>query len=108
MFIICCCRDFIFTSIRSGDGSTLKEQANNSIKSLDALLRIEELSLDDIVKMTVTFKKGENFGEVKEVFRKHFKNGYPARNTIIVDEFLSEEILFQIEAIAYKPNKIVK
>jgi enamine deaminase RidA (YjgF/YER057c/UK114 family) len=40
---------------------------------------------------------------MKQVFRDYFPNGYPARNTILVDEFLGETIKLQIEGIAYKP-----
>ncbi len=54
--------------------------------------------------MTVTFKRDENFDEMKPVFTKCFPNGYPARNTILVDEFLSPTIKLQIEAIAYRPH----
>lgn len=97
--------DFIFTSIISGSGNTLKEQADNSIINLANLLSNESITLDDVVKVTVTFKKGHNFEDIKDIFKKHFKNGYPARNTIIVDSFLGASILFQIDAIAFKPNK---
>lgn len=97
--------DFIFTSIRSGSGKTLREQANDSIKDLEKMLSHENITLDNVVKVTVTFKKGENFEDIKDVFKEHFKNGFPARNTIVVDQFLGDSILFQIDAIAYNPNK---
>ena len=61
-------------------------------------------TLEDVVKVTVTFKRGENFAEMKPVFRRYFPNGFPARNTILVDEFLSSSIKLQIEAIAYRPQ----
>jgi len=51
----------------------------------------------------VTFKRGENFDEMKPVFKEYFPNAYPARNTILVDEFLGKSIKIQIEGIAYKP-----
>jgi len=96
--------DFVFTSICSGWGKTLEEQVENSMKRLKEYLGDAGVSLDDVVKVTVTLKRGENLKVLKDVFRKHFKNGFPARNTILVDEFLSPSILIQIEAIAYNPQ----
>jgi 2-iminobutanoate/2-iminopropanoate deaminase len=96
--------DFIFTSISRGGGKNIEEQTENSIKSLEVLLKDAGVTLDEVVKTTVTIKRGEDFEKVKDVYRCYFQNGYPARNTIIVEEFLNEKILMQIEAIAYKPK----
>jgi enamine deaminase RidA (YjgF/YER057c/UK114 family) len=96
--------DFIFTSICSGYGETITEQTESALKMLQGYLANAGATLDDVVKVTVTFKRGENFDEMKPVFKRHFPNGYPARNTILVDEFLSSSIKLQIEAIAYKPQ----
>ena len=95
--------DFIYTSICSGFGNTIKEATESALKKLKKYLQHEGAELDDLVKVTVTFKRGENFDEMKPVFREYFSNGYPARNTILVDEFLGDTIKLQIEGIAYKP-----
>jgi len=95
--------DYIFTSIRSGWGNTIEEQAESAILDLQKCLNDAKATLDDVAKVTVTLKRGENFEAIKDAFRKHFRNGFPARNTILVDEFLGPSILIQIEAIAYKP-----
>ena len=97
--------DYIFTSICTGTGSTIEEHVENAILELERYVNDAQATLDDIVKVTVTFKRGENFKAIKDGFRKYFKNGFPARNTILVDEFLNPSILIQIEAIAYKPQK---
>jgi enamine deaminase RidA (YjgF/YER057c/UK114 family) len=96
--------DYVFTSICTGWGNTIEEHVENAILRLQGYLKDADASLDDVVKVTVTFKRGENFEALKNAFRKHFKNGFPARNTILVDEFLNPKILIQIEAIAYKPR----
>jgi 2-iminobutanoate/2-iminopropanoate deaminase len=96
--------DFIFTSICSGYGESITEQAENALAGLQRYLGDAGATLEDVVKVTVTLKRGENFDELKPVFRRHFPNGFPARNTILVDEFLSPTIKLQIEAIAYKPQ----
>ena len=96
--------DFIFTSICSGRGETITQQTESALEQLRTYLHHAQATLDDVVKVTVTFKRGENFDEMKPVFRRYFPNGFPARNTILVDEFLSSTIKLQIEAIAYKPQ----
>jgi 2-iminobutanoate/2-iminopropanoate deaminase len=95
--------DFIFTSICSGFGDTIKDATEIALNQLKQFLNQAGADLDDLVKVTVTFKRGENFDEMKPVFRAYFPNGYPARNTILVDEFLGKTIKLQIEGIAYKP-----
>ena len=96
--------DFVFTSICSGSGESITEQTESALAQLRAYLGHAEVTLDDVVKVTVTFKRGESFDEMKPVFRRHFPNGFPARNTILVDEFLNPSIKLQIEAIAYRPQ----
>ena len=96
--------DLIFTSICSGHGETIAQQTESALAQLQTYLHHAQATLDDVVKVTVTLKRGENFDEMKPVFRQHFPNGFPARNTILVDEFLSSTIKLQIEAIAYKPQ----
>jgi 2-iminobutanoate/2-iminopropanoate deaminase len=96
--------DFVFTSICSGRGDTITEQTETALEMLTTYLGHAQVTLDDVVKVTVTFKRGENFDEMKPVFARYFPNGYPARNTILVDEFLGSTIKLQIEAIAHKPQ----
>jgi len=59
--------------------------------------------LNDVVKTTVLLKSPADFEKVKNVYRRVFTNGYPARTTVI-SEFLAPEILVQIDAVAYKPK----
>jgi 2-iminobutanoate/2-iminopropanoate deaminase len=96
--------DFIFTSICSGHGETITQQTESALEQLRTYLNHAQATLDDVVKVTVTLKRGENFDEMKPVFRRYFPNGFPARNTILVDGFLGSTIKLQIEAIAYKPQ----
>ena len=95
--------DFIYTSVCSGFGETIQESTRVALDQLKGYLNHAGAELDDLVKVTVTFKRDENFNDMKPVFRDYFPNGYPARNTILVDEFLGKTIKLQIEGIAYKP-----
>jgi len=95
---------FVFTSICSGSGDTITEQTESALTRLQVYLSHAGVTLDDVVKVTVTFKRGESFDEMKPVFKRYFPNGFPARNTILVDEFLSPATKLQIEAIACRPQ----
>lgn len=95
--------NFVFTSVCSGFGNTITKQTEAALTQLQGYLEHARVTLDDVVKVTVTFKRGENFDEMKPVFRKYFPNGFPARNTILVDEFLHPDIKLQIEGVAYRP-----
>ncbi len=95
--------DFIFTSICSGYAETISNSTKQALDQLSEYLKHAGATLDDLVKVTVTFKIGENFDEMKPVFKEYFPYGFPARNTILVSQFLNESIKLQIEGIAYKP-----
>ena len=64
--------DFIFTSICSGFGDTIKESTETALNQLKGYLNHAGSDLDDLVKVTVTFKRGENFDEMKPVLRNTF------------------------------------
>jgi enamine deaminase RidA (YjgF/YER057c/UK114 family) len=96
--------DYIFTSICTRWGHTLEEHVEHAIVRLQGYLRDAGATLDDVVKVTVTLKRGENFEVLNAVVRKYFPHGFPARNTILVEAFLHPATLIQIEAIAYKPQ----
>jgi enamine deaminase RidA (YjgF/YER057c/UK114 family) len=96
--------DYIFASVCTGSGNTIEEHAENAILQLQDYLNDAKATLDDVAKLTVTFKRGEDFEALKGVFRRYFQNSYSARNTILVDEFLNPKILIQIDAIAYRPQ----
>ncbi len=96
--------DFIFTSACVGYGDTIRDATETALNHLKKYLNHAGANLDDLVKVTVTFKRGESFEELKVVFREYFPNGFPARNTILVDEFLNEAIRLTIGGIAYKPQ----
>ena len=47
--------------------------------------------------------KAEDFGKMKEIYRRYFNEGFPARTTIVTD-FLDSACLIQIDVVAYKPK----
>ncbi len=102
--------DYVFTSHHGGydfeEGKwpeTIEEQAQQCFESLARTLDAAGVTLNDVVQTTVLRKSPADFEKVKDVYRRVFTDGYPARTTII-SEFLAPEILIQIDAVAYKPR----
>lgn len=102
--------DYVFTSHHGGYDfekgrwpETVEEQTKQCFKSLERTLDSAGVTLNDVVKTTVLLKNPGDFEKVKDVYRRVFTDGYPARTTII-SEFLAPEILVQIDALAYKPK----
>jgi len=93
--------DFIFTSHQGGaGGADVVDQLEAAFQLLKDTLKAAGAGLDDVVKINLLLKNKEDFPFTKDVFRRVFKNSFPARTTVITD-FVSEGILAQIDAIAY-------
>jgi 2-iminobutanoate/2-iminopropanoate deaminase len=76
------------------------EQLHLILKNLKTILESAGSSLDNILKTTVFLKDLSNYGEYNEIYRQYFKNGFPARSTVIAD-LVHEDFLIEIEAIAW-------
>ena len=99
--------NFIFTSYHGGvnddNGNlleTIEAQTEQTFKNLQKTLKHAGVSLDDIVKITVLIKHKDEFRRMVGIYKQHFKDEFPVRTTIITD-FLSKNILLQIDAVAY-------
>jgi 2-iminobutanoate/2-iminopropanoate deaminase len=102
--------DFVFTSHHGGYGfeegrwpEGIELQTEQCFKNLKRTLGAAGVTLDDVVKTTVYLKQARDFPAMKDVYRRQFTDGYPARSGLIT-EFLDPECLIQIEAVAYKPE----
>lgn len=95
--------DYIFTSHQGGGqhSADVGVQSEASFRNLECALGAAGATLDDVVQITLLLRDAEDFQRAEEVFRKVFRNGFPARTTIITD-FVSPNILCQIDAVAYK------
>ena len=99
--------DFVFTSHLAGldeEGNwpeNVEEQTEHCFRRLERALEAAGATLSDVVKTTVYLKNIEDFGKMREVYRRQFTDGYPARMTA-TSEFIAPEILVMIEAVAYK------
>ena len=100
--------DFIFLAHHGGgqDKNDIVHQVRATLESMKHTLSTVNATLNDIVQLNFYIKSTEDFRKGADVFREYFKNGAPARMTIVT-EFLNEECLCQMDGIAYKPNTAV-
>ncbi len=81
-------------------GSTIKEQTEQVLKNLQAVLTGAGTSFDNAVKMTVFLKDMNDFAGMNEVYAKYIRaENAPARSTIQVAR-LPKDALVEIEAVA--------
>lgn len=102
------CGNFVYLSGQLGlDPQTneLKEgieaQCTQALENIKAILSLENLQMDDIVKSTILLSNIQDFALVNEIYGKYFKNPYPARSAFEVAN-LPKGGLIEIEVIAYR------
>jgi len=67
--------------------------------NLEAILKSEGLSLNDVVRTTVYLLRMSDFAEMNAVYARRFGNHRPARSTVAVAE-LPKSAAVEIDAIA--------
>ena len=76
-------------------------QARQAMTSLSNLLEAAGTSMDNVVKTTVFIKEMNDFGKINEIYKKYFKEPFPARSCVEVAR-LPKDVLLEVEAIAWK------
>jgi 2-iminobutanoate/2-iminopropanoate deaminase len=77
----------------------IKEQTEQVIANIKALLGSQGLDLSDVVKATVFLTDMNEFAAMNEVYAKHFTGTPPARSTVQVAR-LPRDARVEIEVIA--------
>lgn len=80
----------------------IEEQTKQVFENLIAILEERNLTLNDVVKVTVYMKDINDFQQMNEVYSSYFKEHKPARSAIEVSR-LPKDVNIEIEMIAYKP-----
>jgi 2-iminobutanoate/2-iminopropanoate deaminase len=78
-----------------------EEQAERAMVNLEQLLIAAGTSIENVVKTTVYIKDMAYFPVINDVYKKHFKEPYPARICVEVSS-LPKGALVEIEAVALK------
>ena len=79
----------------------VEAQANQAFSNLCALVEESGSKVENIVKTTVFIKEMNDFGKINEIYKKYFKEPFPARSCVEVAR-LPKDVLLEVEAIAWK------
>lgn len=82
-------------------GVSVEEQAEQSMKNLEAILLEAGMKFENIVKTTIFLADMDDFVKVNEIYKRYFSGNFPARSTVAV-KTLPKNALVEIEAIAVK------
>ena len=75
-----------------------KEQAEQCLKNIKAIVESIEHVMDDVVKVNIFLKNIEDMDAVDEAYKTFFPGGVPARRTVGVSA-LPKDALIQIDAV---------
>jgi len=80
---------------------TIKDEAEQVMQNLGALLLKAGFSFEHVVKTTIFLSEMNHFGDVNEVYGSYFKSDYPAREIVAVLG-LPKNVNVEISLIAVK------
>ncbi len=79
----------------------IKEQTEQELKNIEAILQAAGYSFADVVKSTVFLKSMDDFAGMNEVYERFYSDNPPARAAFQVAR-LPLDVLIEIETIAIK------
>lgn len=79
----------------------VEAQVNQAFKNLCNLVEASGSQVSNIVKTTVFIKEMNDFGTINEIYKKYFKEPFPARSCVEVAR-LPKDVLLEVEAICFK------
>ena len=82
-------------------GETIEEQTHKTIDNIEAVLRAEDASLSDVIKVNVHLIDTNLFPRYNKAYQERFTPPYPARTTVGSDLHQVPGMMIEIEAIAY-------
>lgn len=79
---------------------SVEGQLHQTLDNLETAMSEIDLTLDHVAKLQVILDDIDDFGTMHDVWTERFsEDAYPAR-TVVTSDFVSDEILVQIEGIA--------
>jgi len=79
---------------------TFEEQAALALSNIQAILEAAGSGMQDVVKVTVYLADNDDFAKLNEIYKRYFKEPYPARATVGAD--LVFGILIEVDCIAVR------
>ena len=83
----------------------IREQTRAVLENVREILRTVEADLEDVVEVTSYLVTMNDFAGYNEVYGKFFEPDGPARTTVAVHQLPHPQLLIEIRAVAYKPEK---
>ena len=80
---------------------SIKDEAEQVMQNLSALLLKAGFSFENVVKTTIFLSEMNHFGDFNQVYGSYFKSDYPARETVAVLG-LPKNVNVEISLIAVK------
>ncbi len=81
-------------------GDSAAEQARQALQNARAVVEAGDLTLKDVVKVTMFIRDMAQFGNINAVYQEFFGDDPPARSVVEVSR-LPKDVLVEIEMIAY-------
>ncbi|MEW5842424.1 MAG: RidA family protein [Bacteroidota bacterium] len=81
-------------------GEDIETQTRQVFKNIRAVLKAENLTLNNVVKCTVFIKNLDDFARMNTVYAEEFGRHKPARSTVQVAR-LPKDVLIEIECVAF-------
>jgi 2-iminobutanoate/2-iminopropanoate deaminase len=98
---------FIFMSGQTGRdpgtqqvGTTIEEQTDQALRNMRSVLAEAGADLGNVVTLTIFLARNEDRPGMNSVYRKYFREPFPARATVVVS-LGGPESLIEIQGIAY-------
>lgn len=80
----------------------IEEQTRAVLNNINAILKEENASLDDVVEISTFLINMKDFDGYNKVYADFFDFNGPARTTVAVHQLPHPNLLIEIKAIAYK------
>lgn len=79
----------------------VQNQTEQVMKNIGKVLEEVGATYENVVKTTIFIKDMNQFAQINEIYKKYFKEPYPARSTVEVAR-LPKDVLIEVELIAKK------
>lgn len=79
---------------------TFEEQAELTLRNIQAILEAAGSGMQDVVKVTVYLADNSDFAKLNDVYKRFFREPYPARATVGADLLFG--ILIEVDCIAVR------
>ena len=93
-------------SVNADTGSVIKgsfeEEMRRSIENLKAILKVENLSLDNVINVKSYVAKEEDLKLYNSIYAEYFNDPLPSRSTTV--NVLPSFLKFELDCVAYTPK----